>query len=48
MERVCILDGVYMLHRGPGLLSISGDVIGLAGHFGSIIVKCRPIDVSEI
>ena len=32
-----------MLPRGPGLLLINSDVIGLASHFGSVIVKFRPI-----
>ena len=34
-----------LLPRGPGLSPISRVVIGLANHFGSIIVKCRPIGV---
>ena len=36
------------LPRGPGCRQSVGDVIGIASHFRSIIVKCQPRGVYRI
>ena len=45
---VCTETARRTLSIGPGLSPIGKNMIGLASCFGSLIAKCRPIDVYKI